>query len=81
MPRIRPEPWYFSIPSIDDGAEARMKRAMNCWPRPRLLTHSPDPVIHSPAETMAAWPTTITRSRWPLAFVLRTQNPLSKLWT
>src|SRR5271169_6415990 len=29
---------------------------------------------------MAAWPTTVTRSRWPRAFALRTQKPLSGLW-
>ena len=30
MPRIMPEPRYFSIPSIDEGSEVRMKRALNC---------------------------------------------------
>ena len=30
------------MPSIDDGAELRMKRALNCWPWVRSLTHSPD---------------------------------------
>ena len=29
---------------------------------------------------MAAWPTTVTSSRWPRAFVLRTQKPFSGLW-
>ena len=75
-----PDPRYFSMPSIDDGAELRRKRALNCWPWVRSLTHSPDAVIHSPAATMAAWPTTVTRSRWPRALTLRTQNPLSGLW-
>src|SRR5208337_2337645 len=28
----------------------------------------------------AAWPTTVTRSRWPRAFALRTQKPFSALW-
>src|ERR1019366_1052025 len=45
-----------------------------------IVDHSPEAVIHSPAEIMAAWPTTVTRSRWPRAFVRRTQNPLSLLW-
>jgi len=36
------------------------------------LIHSPDAVIHSPAEIVAAWPTTVTRSRWPRAFARRT---------
>ena len=57
-----------------------MKRALNCWPWVRSLTHSPDAVIHSPGETMAAWPTTVIRSRCPRAIVLRTQKPFSGLW-
>jgi hypothetical protein len=44
------------------------------------LTHSPDAVIHSPAEIVAAWPMTVTRSRWPRAFARRTQKPFSILW-
>ena len=80
MPRIMPEPRYFSMPSTEDGSEVRMKRALNCWPWVRSLTHSPEAVIHSPGPTMAAWPTTVTRSRCPRAFVLRTQKPFSRLW-
>ena len=48
MPRIIPEPKYFSIPSIEVGAEVRMKGDLNCWPWVRSLTHSPDAVTHSP---------------------------------
>src|SRR5271165_3840644 len=80
MPRIIPEPRYFSIPSIELGAEVLRKRALNCWPCARSLIHSPDAVIHSPAEMTAAWPTTVTRSRCPRAFALRTQKPFSGLW-
>src|ERR1700678_4435865 len=80
MPRIIPEPRYFSIPSIELGAEVLRKRAMNCWPCVRSLVHSPEAVIHSPAEMMAAWPTTVTKSRWPRAFARRTQKPFSALW-
>src|SRR5271155_362314 len=69
MPRIIPEPRYFSIPSIELGAEVLRNRALNCWPWARSLIHSPDAVIHSPAEMMAAWPTTVSRSRCPRAFV------------
>ena len=29
---------------------------------------------------IAAWPTTVTKSRWPRAFALRTQKPFSALW-
>src|SRR5450755_154265 len=80
MPRIIPEPRYFSMPSIEVGAEVRMKRALNCWPWVWSLTHSPDAVIHSPAEIVAAWPMTVTRLRWPRAFARRTQKPFSLLW-
>ena len=52
------------------------KRALNCWPWVRSLIHSPDAVIHSPAETMAAWPTTVTRSRCPRAFVSQNAEPV-----
>ena len=33
------------MPSTEDGSEVRMKRALNCWPWVRSLTHSPDAVI------------------------------------
>jgi len=62
------------------GAEVRMKRALNCRPWVRSLIHSPDVVIHSPAPTMAAWPTTVTRSRWPRALIRSTQKPFSGFW-
>src|SRR5258708_26451458 len=74
-----PEPRYFSMPSIDVGAEVFRNRALNCWPWVRSLTHSPDAVIHSPAEIVAAWPTMVTRSRCPRAFARRTQKPFSAL--
>ena len=68
------------MPSIDDGAEARRKRARNCSPWVRSLVHSPEAVIHSPAEIVAAWPTAVTRSRWPRALIRSTQKPVSGLW-
>src|SRR6188768_474435 len=46
----------------------------------RSLIHSPEAVIHSPAEIVAVWPTTVTRSRCPRAFARRTQKPFSELW-
>src|SRR5262249_50752456 len=46
----------------------------------RSLTHWPEAMIHSPAEIAAAWPTTVTTSRWPRALARRTQKPLSALW-
>ncbi len=42
--------------------------------------HSPDAVIHSVAAIVAAYPTTVTRSRCPRALARKTQNPLSALW-
>src|SRR5271166_1313915 len=67
------------MPSIDVGVEVLKNRARNCCPCVRSLVHSPDAVIHSPAEIEAAWPTTVTRSRCPRALVRRTQNPFSSL--
>src|SRR6516164_1306144 len=80
MPRIIPEERYFSMPSIDVGADVRRNRALNCWPWVRSLTHSPVAVIHSPADIVAEWPTTVTRSRCPRALVRRSQKPFSALW-
>jgi hypothetical protein len=57
-----------------------LDHALNCWPWVWSLTHSPEAVIHSPAEIMAAWPITVTRSRCPRALTRRTQKPLSLLW-
>src|SRR6516162_607896 len=75
-----PELW----PHRDDeraiGGEVRRKRALNCWPWVRSLTHSPEAVIHSPAAMGAAWPTTVTTSRCPRALARRTQKPFSALW-
>ena len=67
------------MPSTDDGAAVRMNRALNCWPWVRSLTHSPEAVIHSPAATMAAWPTTVTRSRCPRALVRSTQEAVLRI--
>jgi hypothetical protein len=75
-----PEARYFSMPSIELGAEVRMKRALNCWPWVRSLIHSPEAVIHSPAAIVAAWPTIVTRSRCARALMRSTQKPLSALW-
>src|SRR3954469_20378183 len=80
MPRIMPEARYFSMPSVEVGAELRRKRALNCWPCVRSLTHSPEAVTHSPAEIVAACPTVVTRSRCPRALTRRTQKPFSALW-
>src|SRR5947199_10801841 len=75
-----PDERYFSIPSAEVGGDVRRNRALNCWPWVRSLTHSPEAVIHSPAEMVAAWPTTVTTSRCPRALARRTQKPFSALW-
>jgi hypothetical protein len=69
-----PDERYFSIPSAEVGGDVRRNRALNCWPWVRSLTHSPEAVIHSPAEMVATWPTTVTTSRCPRALARRTQN-------
>ena len=68
------------MPSAEVGGDVRRKRALNCWPWVRSLTHSPDAVIHSPAAMVAAWPTTVTTSRCPRDLARRTQKPFSALW-
>jgi hypothetical protein len=67
------------MPSTDEGAEVLRNRARNCSPWARSLVHSSEAVTHSPAEIIAAWPTVVTRSRWPRAFTRSTQKPLSGL--
>ena len=68
------------MPSTDEGTEAFKKLTRNCSPWVRSLVHSPEAVIHSPAEIAAAWPTAVTRSRWPRALIRSTQKPVSGLW-
>src|SRR3954452_6006157 len=80
MPRIMPEPRYFSMPSSVVGAVALRKEALNCRPWVRSLTHTPEPLTHSPAEIRAVWPTTVTGSRWPRTLTRSTQKPVSALW-
>src|SRR5918998_1872783 len=80
MPLIMPEPRYFSIPSSVVGAAAFRKAALNCRPWVRSLIQTPEALTNSPAETRAAWPTTVARSRCPRTFTRSTQNPVSALW-
>src|SRR3954451_15124832 len=80
MPRIMPEPRYFSMPSSVVGAVAFRKAALNCRPWVRSLTQDPEALTNSPAEISAAWPTTVTGSRWPRSLTRRTQKPVSALW-
>src|SRR3954464_3968543 len=64
MPRIIPDPRYFSMPSIVVGAEVRIKRGLNCWPWVRSLIHSPAAVTHSPGEMVAACRRCHDNERW-----------------
>src|SRR3984885_2443367 len=80
MPRIIPEARYPSMPSSVVGGLALRKDARNCWPWVRSFTQAPLIWTNSPALIIAAWPTTVIRSRWPLALIRSTQNPFSGLW-
>src|SRR6476619_2958049 len=80
MPLIMPEPRYFSMPSSVVGGLALRKPALNCRPWVRSLIQLPLICTHSPAAMLAAWPTTVTRSRCPRTLTRRTQKPVSELW-
>jgi hypothetical protein len=77
---MRPEPRYFSIPSIVVGAEVPRCDALNWTPCVRSFTHEPLAWMNSPGEIAAAWPTTVTRPRRPRSSTRRTENPFSSLW-
>ncbi len=55
--------------------------ALNCSPCSRSLTHQPSALSHSPAVTEGSDPTTVGSCRAAFAFVSRTRNPPSSLWT
>src|SRR5918911_4965677 len=75
-----PEPRYFSMPSAVFGAVAFRKSARNCTPCVRSLTQFPVACTNSPAEIVAAWPTTVTSSLRPRTRTRSTQKPFSALW-
>ena len=80
MPRIMPEPSYFSMPSIDVGAEVLRNRAFKLLAvRNGRSSIAPrrHPFAGGNRRRMA---TTVTRSRCPRAFARRTQKPFSVLW-
>src|SRR5580704_5830505 len=79
MPLTMPLPRYLSIPSLDVGAVLESDSAENCKPKSLFRTHRPWAVSHSPALTEGSVPTTVTNSRCPWVFTLRTENPLSSL--
>jgi hypothetical protein len=80
IPRIIPDPRYFSIPSIVVGGVALRNEALN-WTRwVWSLTQAPLARTNSPAEIIAAWPRTVIRSRCPRALTRKTQKPFSALW-
>ena len=68
------------MPSAVVGGVALRKAARNCRPWVRSLVQVPAAWIHSPAEIIAAWPMTVTKSRCPRAFRRSTQKPFSSLW-
>src|SRR5882757_10615165 len=74
MPRIMPEPRYFSMPSTVVGAVALRNEALNWTPCVRSLTQVPLAWTNSPAAIIAAWPRTVIRSRWPRALTRSTQH-------
>jgi hypothetical protein len=80
MPRIIPEPRYFSMPSIVVGGAALRNEALNWTPWVPSLTQVPLAWTNSPAEIIAAWPRTVIKSRCPRALIRRTQKPFSALW-
>src|SRR5271165_4144074 len=80
MPRIIPDARYRSIPSSVVGGLALRNDARNCWLWTRSFTQAPLIWTNSPALIIAAWPTTVIRSRWPRALTRSTQNPFSGLW-
>jgi len=75
-----PEPRYFSMPSTVVGAVALRNEALNWTPCVRSFIQEPLVWMNSPAEIIAAWPTTVMRSRWPRALTRSTQKPFSELW-
>ncbi len=54
MPRIMPEPKYFSIPSKVVGCVVVTCAALNCRPCSRPVVHSPVALMNSPALMAAA---------------------------
>jgi hypothetical protein len=80
MPRMIPDPRYFSIPSTVAGAAALRNEGLNWTPCVRSLTQVPLAWTNSPTEIIAAWPRTVIRSRCPRALTRRTQKPFSELW-
>ena len=79
MPRIIPEPRYFSMPSRVLGGTTRKCSARNWSPWLRSLTHAPSASTNSPGATLAALPTTVIGSRRREALTRSTQKPVSSL--
>src|ERR1700722_16927309 len=77
IPLTIPLPKYLSIPSAVVGGTVRRTVAFSCNPCSLSRIHAPSAVSHSPAQTDGEEPTTVTRSRWPVAFTRRTQKPES----
>jgi hypothetical protein len=69
-----------AIDGVGDDLAVSQLQIERRTPCVRSLTHRPLACTNSPAEIVAAWPTTVIRSRRPRAFTRRTQKPLSSLW-
>ena len=68
-----------TAPRANVGGVAFRNVALNCRPWVRSLTQVPLICTHSPAETLAAWPTMVISSRWPRALRRSTQKLLSSV--
>ena len=79
LPLTMPLPKYFSILSRVVGGVLASRSARNCNPYSRSRIHRPCALTHSPALAAGNEPTTVTKSRCPLALTWRTAKPLSSL--
>ncbi len=80
IPFTRPEPRYFSMPSMVLGATVFSDVAVNCTPWTRSFVQLPPAWMNSPGAMAAACPTTVTSSRRPRICTRRTEKPFSSLW-
>jgi hypothetical protein len=62
------------------GGAIVTKTARNCLPCSRSVTQLPEADAYSPGVTVGVCPISVIRSRSPLTFSRRTQNPVSVLW-
>src|SRR5712672_2990795 len=80
MPRIMPEPRYFSIPSIVVGAAALRNEALNWTPCVRSLTQVPARLDELTGRDRRRVTKDGNQVALPRALTRSTQKPLSSLW-